>query len=392
MSTRNTLQRSAPICALLAVALLCASCKNQDPSKTEAKSLQDSLRLLKDSLLHMQGAISQQGARDLVPLKQMYKELKPAVFLIYSYEDQDTAQGSGFFVDSTGIAISNFHVFREAADAVAILDDSTKLPIVQILDYDEDKDYVIFRVASGGRHLPYVHRAAAVPDIGEDCFAVGNPEGLTQTLSTGIISGIRFGGKVLQTTTAITFGSSGGALFNRSGEVVGVTSGGMGEGNLNFAVNISQIPYERFTEVPKGQQEPLPVINPAQVRRRLTWYFSTYFEQKFSAMTQFYADKLDRFYSKFNITKEEAAASLEADWKRSKILSGNLDPDWSSLHVTRTGRGTYEAKFFGSYDLVREEKSKPTHFMLGLVIEMNQDLSIRSIYENILDGGLQEPG
>lgn len=360
------------------------SCKKHTGATAEAHSLRDSIRLLKDSLMHLQSAAVQQGAHDVLPLKEMYKSLKPSVFLIYTYDEQDTAQGSGFFVDSTGIAISNYHVFKEAADAVAVLDDSTKLPIAQILDYDEDKDYVVFRVASGGRKFPYVHRTHIAPEIGEDCFAVGNPEGFTQTLSTGIVSGIRLGGRIIQTTTAITFGSSGGALFNRTGEVIGVTSGGMGEGNLNFAVNIDQIPYERFTEVPAGAQEPVPMIGPAQVRHRLDLYFKAYFTQHYADMVQYLDPTLDRFYTKFNIRREEAVDALERDWKKSKIISGSITPDWSSLHIARTARGTYEIKFDCTYNLIREEKDKPTDFALALSIEMDQDLSIRSIYEDVL--------
>ncbi len=101
-------------------------------------------------------------------------------------------------------------------------------------------------------------------------------------------------------------------------------------------------------------------------------------------MAQYYTDKLDRFYTKFNISARDAASMLASDWKKSKILSGNIDADWESLEVARTARHTYEVKMNADYHLVREEKNKPSLFHLALVIEMTKDLKIQSIYEDIL--------
>src|SRR5574342_400240 len=80
---------------------------------------------------------------------------------------------------------------------------------------------------------------------GDSVVAIGSPEGLFNTVSTGIISNLHQwtdGGvtlNMIQTTAPITHGSSGGALFNKYGEVIGVTSSGYDLGNLNFAVAIS---------------------------------------------------------------------------------------------------------------------------------------------------------
>lgn len=88
---------------------------------------------------------------------------------------------------------------------------------------------------------------AETPNIGEESFTVGNPQGLTQTLSKGIISGFRENRKYIQTTTEITYGSSGAPLFNRNGEVIGITTGGFGEANLNYAINIKEVPLSNLT-------------------------------------------------------------------------------------------------------------------------------------------------
>jgi len=91
--------------------------------------------------------------------------------------------------------------------------------------------------------ITHVKLAKILPKIGEGVFAIGNPEGLEQTLSNGIISSYREDKTYIQTNTAITHGSSGGPLFNMKGEVIGIISLGKQEGSLFFALSILKIPY-----------------------------------------------------------------------------------------------------------------------------------------------------
>lgn len=95
--------------------------------------------------------------------------------------------------------------------------------------------------------------------VGEECFTIGNPKGLNQTLSKGIVSGYRDFNKLIQTTTEITHGSSGGPLFNKKGEVIGITTSGLGEANLNFAINIKEIPLVKSYQT--NANEYFTVIN-----------------------------------------------------------------------------------------------------------------------------------
>jgi serine protease Do len=376
--------QKSKISAAFFILFLFASCRSADsPRQAENKSLRDSVKALVDSLAKYRSAQTSPGARNIVPLKELYKKLKSAVFLIYTVDNQDTAQGSGFFVDSSGIAISNYHVFESAGHAIAETDDGNKYPISQILAYDEDKDYVIFRVGGGESRFNYVKKSSKDVEVGDDCFAVGNPQGLTQTLSTGIISGIRFEGKIIQTTTQITFGSSGGPLFNGDGEVLGITSGGMGEADLNFCVNIAQIPYEKFLTPGSAIVPPLPDDIGSEIKEHLTAYFKTLTDQRFDSTKEFFTQNLFRFYSKFNVSNEDAAKYLEEDWRKSKITTGRVKINWNSLKIERSLWG-YEVKLNADYFLVREEKTKPSHFNLDMIIEFNHDMLIQSMYENIL--------
>jgi len=85
--------------------------------------------------------------------------------------------------------------------------------------------------------------------------AIGNPLSLESTVSNGIVSGIRSdeGRRLLQITTPISHGSSGGPLFNMFGQVVGITSAALvGGENLNFAIPINDVKSLLVTSTSKG--------------------------------------------------------------------------------------------------------------------------------------------
>ncbi len=179
-------------------------------------------------------------------LVDLFKNNKEGVFLIYTSDGDKTFQGTGFFISQDGIGISNYHVFEGTSEGLEVikLSNNRQLKIERIIKKDEDNDYIIFQVKTNSK-VPFLSIAQSLPSIGEEVFAIGNPKGLEQTLSQGIISGYRDDMKYLQTTTEITNGSSGGPLLNMRGEVVGITTSGYGEANLNFAINIKKLNLNR---------------------------------------------------------------------------------------------------------------------------------------------------
>lgn len=182
-------------------------------------------------------------------LPALFKKCSPAVFLIYTSDDKTISQGSGFFVTSTGVGVTNYHVYNGYDKVVIYTEDGTEYKIDKILakSSDDDYDYIIFKVKNPpGVTFKYVSPATTSPEIGESVFAIGNPEGFTKTVSNGIVSGYRDDKNYIQTTAPITHGSSGGPLFNMKGEVIGITTMGKAEGNLNFAVNIKLLKLSNY--------------------------------------------------------------------------------------------------------------------------------------------------
>lgn len=177
-------------------------------------------------------------------LSELYERHKNAVFLIAVPQDESTyAQGTGFFISSTGIGVSNYHVFESGIQEQAVIKtiDNLQYNVKRIIDYNAELDYIVFEVENEHNDFPYLKFALTESGVGEEVFAIGNPRGLEHTLSKGIVSSYRKNNSLIQTTTEITHGSSGGPLFNMKGEVIGITTSGVGEANLNFAMNVLRL-------------------------------------------------------------------------------------------------------------------------------------------------------
>lgn len=185
-------------------------------------------------------------------LSELFVQNRSAVFMIYTSDDETTYQGSGFFVTSEGIAVSNYHVFEGTliGNEEIITESGDVFKIDRVLENNKELDYIIFKVR-GIHNADYLKLSRVLSPIGEDVFAITNPIGLSHTLSTGIVSGYRENNSMIQTSAEITHGSSGGALMNMEGEVIGITTGGFKEANLNFAINIQELRLERFVHVPQ---------------------------------------------------------------------------------------------------------------------------------------------
>jgi hypothetical protein len=168
------------------------------------------------------------------------------VSIIMSGKDgSPIAQGSGFLISKDGLIVTNYHVIESGSSAVVKLPDGAFFAVDGVLAFDKARDVAIIK-AHGENFRTITLGNSDQLQVGEEVVAIGNPLSLESTVSNGIISGIRTveeeGGKLLQVTTPISPGSSGGPLFNMAGEVVGITTLYLKGGeNLNFAVPINDV-------------------------------------------------------------------------------------------------------------------------------------------------------
>lgn len=180
-------------------------------------------------------------------LSQLIKEVEPAVLFIriYNQDKQPLGLGSGFFISPDGEFITNRHVLAKAYYAVAESPNGKTYPVIKVTGVHPEADLVKGMVGNITEPVPYLRISKEGVVKGQRVYAFGNPSGLVFTVSDGIVSGFRSSekfGEVIQMTTPISGGSSGGPVVNANGEVVGISVGGVPAGqNLNFAVKASYI-------------------------------------------------------------------------------------------------------------------------------------------------------
>jgi tetratricopeptide (TPR) repeat protein len=188
------------------------------------------------------------------PLKTLVKENEKSIFLIQCYDAKGkmVSIGSGFFIENAGIAITNVHVIKDAYKAKIKTVEGKYYDVEKVIAYNPTLDIAKIRIKNPNHTIfPVVKMASKKSSKGEEVFAIGNPDGLENTVSTGIISSIRTVPNYkdcYQITAPVSPGSSGGALFNMEGEVIGITTFGQIDKNrlnqnLNFAINIENIRF-----------------------------------------------------------------------------------------------------------------------------------------------------
>lgn len=311
-------------------------------------------------------------------LSSIYETVKNGVYLIYTQNEEGVSQGSAFVVDKSGLSISNFHVFENASSAIAINELGDEFMISEIIEYDKEQDFIIFRLGNQ-TDIPFLQISNQTPSIGEPCFAIGNPKGLTQTLSTGIISGYRNGNGMLQTTTSITHGSSGGPLFNENGQVIGITTSGLGEANLNFAVNINKIPIEKHINSIKSTSN----LSEKDIKILVENYYQTIENENWNQLLNLYAKNLTRFFDKFNVGNFEAVTSAKSYKSKFGITNTKYDIRWNTLNYSSSNLGT-SIEFTMDYKITRNDRNKPSNFVLNIIMVVDSENKIKSIYENII--------
>jgi serine protease Do len=173
---------------------------------------------------------------------QILDENRASIAVIVAAGNTSLKLGTGFFVGAAGLLLTNFHVV-EGMELVGVKTPGGNevLWAKKATGFDLDNDLVVLRVEANGTK-PVALGDSDQTRVGEQIVVVGNPEGLEQTVSNGLVSGIREvdGRKLFQISAPISEGSSGSPVFDDRGDVIGVVVSSLESGqNLNFAVPIN---------------------------------------------------------------------------------------------------------------------------------------------------------
>ncbi len=198
---------------------------------------------------------SQKAADGTYTVEGVAAAVRPSIVEIYTYGDANQKQlsgtGSGIILSEDGYIITNAHVLTDGKSFTVTLSDETEYTAT-VVGSDSKTDLAVIHVDA--KDLP----AATMGDsdevvLGEAVVAIGNPAGLTGSVTNGIVSGLNrqiqsdstgYAMNCIQTNAAISPGNSGGALVNMYGQVIGITSSKYVSSSyegLGFAITINDV-------------------------------------------------------------------------------------------------------------------------------------------------------
>ncbi len=244
--TRATLLKASPFAALLAgfaagaIAIApIASAQHSDREQGEAyvQLAQADGRAAPMSRAEMQLSFAPVANRASPAVVNVYAQRvvrgmsRDPFFGRFSAPRIEQSLGSGVIVRSNGIIVTNNHVIEGAQALKVVLADRREYD-AELLLADARVDLAVLRINTGGETLPTLDYAnTADAQVGDLVLAIGNPYGLEQTVTSGIISalartdvGISDYAFFIQTDAAINRGNSGGALIDMNGALVGINS------------------------------------------------------------------------------------------------------------------------------------------------------------------------
>ncbi len=212
-------------------------------------------------------------------LVKRFKEAQPSVAYITTKEvrqdfwsfrtmEVTAGAGSGFVWDSLGHVVTNFHVIQGASRALVTLSDGS-VHEAEFVGAAPDKDLAVLRITEPPAKLrPIPIGASADLQVGQLVIAIGNPFGLDQTMTTGIVSALgrsmespsgRTIRDVIQTDAAINPGNSGGPLLDSAGRLIGVNtaiqSPSGASAGIGFAVPVDTVNRVVPQLIAKGKLE-----------------------------------------------------------------------------------------------------------------------------------------
>ena len=180
-------------------------------------------------------------------IQQVYAKVNPSVVAVVAEQsDGSAAVGTGVIMTESGYIITNAHVISGGKSCWVALDTGVTYD-ARLVGYDEDEDLAVLR-AIADNPLPAAEFGNSdLLTVGDPVYAIGNPLGLGLAISSGIIGSTaheldRYALPCIVNSADISRGSSGGALMNAHGQVIGVTSGAYTYGNnMYLAVPVDPV-------------------------------------------------------------------------------------------------------------------------------------------------------
>lgn len=176
--------------------------------------------------------------------EEIYSKISNAVVIIYTYDKNGKllAQGSGVIINEKGLIYTNYHVFA-GANKLIVKHKGKVVDYEKIVGIDVQKDILILEFKENTFESIRIANSDLLK-VGQKIYAIGSPLGFENTMTEGLVSGLRYNKEedknYIQISAAISHGSSGGAVVNSNGELIGISTATIAKGqNLNFAIPVN---------------------------------------------------------------------------------------------------------------------------------------------------------
>ena len=176
--------------------------------------------------------------------EEIYSKISNAVVIIYTYDKngKTLSQGSGVIINEKGLIYTNYHVFA-GANKLIVKHKGNFVDYEKIVGIDVQKDILILKFKANSLESIKIANSDLIK-VGQKIYAIGSPLGFENTMTEGLVSGLRYNKEedknYIQISAAISHGSSGGAVVNSNGELIGISSATIAKGqNLNFAIPVN---------------------------------------------------------------------------------------------------------------------------------------------------------
>jgi S1-C subfamily serine protease len=187
------------------------------------------------------GTLCQALRADSIP--DIVAHSKPAIIEVIAFDDQNRPlkSGTGFFITSDGVAVTNFHVIQGARSVAAMTNDGAFFAFEGVLCAPPGVDLALLKFSVHDAPWLKLGRSDTAAE-GQRVLVIGNPSGLQGTVSDGLIASFRQNHSLIQITAPISPGSSGSPVLDENGLVVGVATLQRVDGqNLNFAIAVESV-------------------------------------------------------------------------------------------------------------------------------------------------------
>lgn len=179
-------------------------------------------------------------------LQKVIEKVEPATFVVYTYDEFGTpsGSGSGFFIEASGVGVTNWHVLDQSIKAIIKTSNGKQYEIDSVLCSSSKKDILVFKIKNkNNENFKVAQFSKKKPEKGAQIFNIGAPMGMESSVSEGIVASYRDDshGEVVQVTAPISPGSSGSPLLTSRGQVFAIaTYKRRGGENMNFGVMLNE--------------------------------------------------------------------------------------------------------------------------------------------------------